>query len=107
MSCRRKLAVVSVLAGSAWLAGCASMAISDEKLVHKTAFGLGLSESDITIVSRENNGFMTSYTVQSKAGKKYNCQVAGTLGTVGEPGCEEVGPGASSCNALLKAAGKC
>jgi len=88
-------------------AGCASTVISDKTLVHKTAFGLGVNDTDVTIIKRENDGFMTRYTVQTKAGKKYNCEVGGTIGTIGEPGCLEVGPSANTCNQLLKAAKKC
>lgn len=88
-------------------AGCASTVISDKTLIHKTAFGLGVNETDVTLIKRENDGFMTRYTVQTKAGKKYNCEVGGTIGTIGEPGCLEAGPSANTCNPLLKAAKKC
>lgn len=100
--------LASIVASTAVVAaGCASTVISDKTLIHKTAFGLGVNETDVTLIKRENDGFMTRYTVQTKAGKKYNCEAGGTIGTIGEPGCLEVGPSANTCNPLLKAAKKC
>lgn len=96
------LAAVMALAS-----GCASSVISDKSLMQKTAFSLGLNESDITLLSRENDGFMTRYVVQAKSGKKFNCEVGGTIGVVGEPGCLEVNSSSNGCNALQKAAHKC
>ena len=61
----------------------------------------------------------SSYAVKSTAGSKYSCYVTGTVSVMGrvvsDPVCNEKGKPAkpitatssTSCNALLKAAGKC
>lgn len=94
--------------------GCASMVVKDEDIVKKTAFALSLDRSDFTISNRADDGLQTTYTATTKSGKKYNCYVEGSFsfGTgsvVTDAICNEVGAknGGTSCNALLKKAGKC
>lgn len=100
------------------LSACASAVIKDDDIVRKTAFSMGLDQSDFTIANRTNDGVQTTYTMTTKSGKKYNCSIDGSFsfGTgriITDPICNEVGKaesknsGDKSCNALLKAAGKC
>lgn len=99
------------------LIGCASVVVKDDDIVKKTAFALGLEKNAFTISDRADNGLQTTYTVTTKAGKKYNCYVEGSFsfGTgsvVTDAMCSEIGKSTkdssgASCNALLKKAGKC
>ena len=110
-------ASLCVLAGA--LAGCASVAVTDEAIEKNTAFALGIERGSFTISNRENDGVKTTYLVTTKSGKKHNCYVTGTIGvtgrTVSDALCSPVGQAAGnrsnssnvSCNALLKAAGRC
>ena len=106
--------------------GCASMAVTDDAIVTNTARSLGLDKSDFTVSDRADSGVQTTYTVRTKAGKSYSCYVTGTVSVTGrivsDALCSEMarpGAGASptkptgsapkdpSCNALLRAAGRC
>jgi hypothetical protein len=114
------IASVTVLAFVA--AGCASIAVSGDAIEQNTAKALGLSKGSFTISDRVDDGVKSSYNVKTTAGKQYGCYVTGGISYVGrivsDAVCTEVGksapapaPGAAapaaSCNALLKAAGKC
>ncbi|MDP9902934.1 hypothetical protein [Variovorax ginsengisoli] len=103
------------------LAGCASMAVTDDAIEQKTAFALGVPKGSFTISDRVNEGMQTNYSVRTNTGKQYSCYVTGTISTVGRVVSDAVCNGASrsggpapkpaasetSCNALLKAAGRC
>jgi hypothetical protein len=109
----------------ALLTGCASVAVSGDAISDRTAFALSLDKSAFTISNRADDGVRSTYSVKTNAGKNYNCYVAGSISVVGrvvsDAVCNEVGgsvkpssatPGnpvnnAASCNALLKAAGRC
>ncbi|WP_041951286.1 hypothetical protein [Verminephrobacter eiseniae] len=68
-----------------------------------------------------DDGVKASYSVKTNTGKQYACYVTGGVSIVGrvvsDPMCTEVGKAGkqattgatsnASCNALLKAAGKC
>jgi hypothetical protein len=113
--------VVSVAMLSILFTGCASVAVTDDAIQTNTAAALGLEKGSFTISDRVNDGVKSSYTVKTNAGRKYACYVTGTITTFGrtvsDAICNEVGKPAkqvsgssgssSSCNALLKAAGKC
>lgn len=93
--------------------GCATLA-TDDAIVKRTAFALGLDKSEFTISDRQNDGAQAQYLVTTKAGKKYTCYVEGyfsytSIGESSDAICNEVGGKAAggSCNALLKKAGKC
>lgn len=66
------------------LAGCASLAVTDQRLEQNTAFALGLDVGDFTISNRMDEGLKTTYSVKTKAGKQYNCYVMGTIGITGK-----------------------
>ncbi|MDR1275957.1 MAG: hypothetical protein LBL72_06225 [Candidatus Accumulibacter sp.] len=105
------------------LAGCASVAVTDDALVENTSRALGLPPSAFTISDRKDSGVKTTYTAKTRRGKTYSCFVTGTLSVVGravsEAMCDEIvggrsgassatrKPAVKECNDLLKAAGRC
>jgi hypothetical protein len=113
-SSSRRLSSASLLA-VVLLAGCASFAVSDDALVQRTGFALGLEPNQFTVSNRMDEGTTTRYRVNTTAGKVYNCSVGGSLSVIGKSVssalCDEIGqngaPDKPNCNALTKAAGKC
>jgi len=117
----RRTVLVSVAALAALAAGCASVAVSNDAIEQNTATALGLAKGAFTVSDRVDDGIKSSYSVKTNTGKRYSCYVTGTVSYMGrqvsDPICTEVGKagkqapstGAAggSCNALLKAAGKC
>jgi len=115
----RRTVAASVVVLVGLVAGCASVAVTSDAIEKNTAFALGLEKGAFTISNREDDGVKTTYLVNTNAGKKYTCYVTGTVSVVGrvvsDAVCNEVGKPAKqvsgtttqSCNALLKAAGKC
>jgi hypothetical protein len=112
-----------VVLTSCILAGCASVAVSNDAIVERTAFALSLDKSAFTISNRVDDGVRSSFSVKTNAGKSYNCYVGGSISVVGrvvsDAICNEVGVAggavkpagaaapAANCNALLKAANRC
>lgn len=86
------------------LTGCASFAVTDQKLQNNTAFALGLDVGDFTIANRNDDGLKTTYAVKTNAGKQYNCYIMGTVGVTGrnvsDAICNEKGKPASTTNTL-------
>ncbi|MES2069071.1 MAG: hypothetical protein V4488_01895 [Pseudomonadota bacterium] len=74
---------VAMCVCSALLSGCASVAVTEDKLVKNTAFALGLDKDGFTIHDRVDEGFKTTYFVKTKSGAQYNCYVTGTVGIFG------------------------
>ena len=64
-------------------AGCASIAVSDEAIVERTAFALGLPKSDFTVSNRSDDGVTARYQVRTKSGQEYNCVVGGSINVLG------------------------
>lgn len=103
------------------LAGCASVAVTEDALVQRTSFALGVSADHFTISNRVDSGVRTDYDVHTQAGKDYACYVTGTVSvtgrTVSDAICkarqgtaqasQSTKESDSPCNDLLKAAGKC
>lgn len=120
---RLRIATVSVSVLAAFLTGCASVAVSNDAIVDRTAFALSLDKSAFTISNRVDDGVRSSFSVKTNAGKNYNCYVGGSISVVGrvvsDAICNEVGVAggavkpagaaapAPNCNALLKAANRC
>lgn len=116
-----RAALVSLAAFAAFTTGCASVAVSNNAIEKNTAFALGLDTSAFTISDRVDDGIKSSYAVKTNSGKKYSCYVTGAVSVMGrvvsDAICNEMGKPAKqaasagttggSCNALLKAAGKC
>ncbi len=74
-------ALLAIAAAAA--TGCASIAVTDEALVERTAFALGLSKGDFTISNRVDDGTTTRYSVKAKSGQEFNCFVGGSIGVLG------------------------
>lgn len=70
--------------------GCASIAVTDEALVDRTAFALGLAKGDFTISNRTNEGTTTRYAVRTKSGQDFNCFVGGSIGVLGRTVSEAI-----------------
>jgi hypothetical protein len=77
-------AVLAVFAG----AGCASFTVTDEAIVDRTAFALGLSKGDFTVSNRSNDGVSTRYAVRTKSGQEYQCMIGGSLSVLGRQASE-------------------
>ncbi len=113
--------LVSLTALAALTAGCASVAVSNDAIENNTAVTLGLQKGSFTISDRVDEGVKSSYSVRTNTGKRYSCYVTGTVSYMGrvvsDALCNEAGKPAQtapssgatggSCNALLKAAGRC
>lgn len=92
------------------LAGCAS----DSSIAKKTAFSMGLDQSQVQ-VSQVDIGFAETTYIAHINGAKHNCTALGggffAFGQVFSPNCIRTGGGSAkknnSCNPMLKAAGKC
>jgi len=102
------------------LGGCASVAVTSDAIERNTAFALGMNKADFTISERQDDGMRTTYIATTKAGKKYSCYATGTFSVTGRvlsdalcsasrqlAGTSGAGASGGTCNALLKAAGRC
>lgn len=120
---------IAALAAAALLAGCASVAVTDDLIVQRTAFALSLQPNEFTISNRSDSGVRTDYTVTTRTGRTFQCYVGGSVSVVGrvvsDAICSPMGGGAAAgnpaptgtaqppaanapgCNALLRAAGRC
>lgn len=74
--------------GAAVIAGCASFTVSDEAIVDRTAFALGLNKGDFTVSNRTNEGVSTRYAVRTKSGQEYQCVIGGSLSVLGRQATE-------------------
>ena len=94
----------ALVAASLAIAGCASLAVTDEAIVDRTAFALGLSKSDITVSNRQNDGTTTRYSVRTKSGQEYNCFIGGSFNVLGRSVSEAIcnRKGEPSRNPLLR-----
>lgn len=115
-----RLATLALIATSA---GCAAVAVSNDAIEQNTAFTLGLPKGSFTISDRVDDGLKSTYVVKTNAGKQYSCYVTGSVGITGRVVSDAIcqaqqgkastkpatsaGGSSASCNALLKAAGKC
>lgn len=116
---RNTAAWAALAALAAMTSACASFSVSDDAIEQSTAHALGLPEGAFTITDRSNDGVKASYMVRTDSGKQYSCYVTGGVSQLGravsDAICSELGKGGAigkpatggTCNALLKAAGKC
>jgi hypothetical protein len=116
---KRCSVLASVVLLTGLFSGCASVAVSDDAIEKNTAFALGIEKGTFTISNREDEGLKSTYQVNTKSGKRYRCYVTGTVSVLGrvvsdaicnedvKPAKQATGTSKQSCNALLKAAGKC
>ena len=70
--------------------GCASLAVTDEAIVERTAFALGLQKSEFTISQRQDDGTTTRYLVKTKSGQDYHCYVGGSISVLGRTVSEAI-----------------
>lgn len=123
----RRATTLLIAVATALAAGCASVAVSGDAIERNTASALGIDRSTFTIADRVDDGVKTSYAVKTNAGKNYACYVTGTISVTGrvvsDAICNELGKTAkqtntsstptatnaagTSCNALLRAVGRC
>lgn len=96
--------------------------VEDSVLLKRASFALSIDESKLTIKDKSEDGMRTNFVAVSSTGKSYRCYVVGgstamrvmTFGSASASdaicsGVDDKGesPMKNSCNALLKAAGKC
>lgn len=118
--------VVSIML-CALIGGCASVAVTSDTLEDRTAFALGLNKEDFTISNRQDSGIRSDYVVKTKNGAQYSCYVTGVVSIIGRSVSDAIcsqnvaankkagkttdknapAPNRATCNALLKAAGRC
>ena len=87
MTRTRRFATLSLVALAS---GCASVAVTDQAIVERTAFALGLDKSAFTISNRSDEGTTTRYAVKTKTGQDYNCFVGGSFSVVGRSVSEAI-----------------
>ena len=88
MTRTRRFAALAVV--SMAFSGCASVAVTDQAIVDRTAFALGLEKTAFTISNRVDEGTTARYAVKTKAGQDYNCFVGGSFSVVGRSVSEAV-----------------
>ncbi len=67
----------------AFATGCASLAVTDQAIVDRTAFALGVDKQAFTISNRADEGTTTRYNVRLKSGQEYSCFVGGSISVIG------------------------
>lgn len=65
------------------LSACASVIVSDDAIVERTAFALGLNKADFTISNRVDDGASARYAVRTRTGQEFNCFLGGTMSILG------------------------
>lgn len=79
-----------LLIATAMTTACASVAVTDQAIVDRTAFALGLAKSDFTISNRTDEGTTTRYSVRTKSGQDFNCFVGGSISVLGRSVSEAI-----------------
>ncbi len=82
--------LLSLSAASLLMTACASIAVTDEAIVERTAFALGLAKTDFTIANRTDDGTTSRYSVRTKTGQDYNCFVGGSISVLGRSVSEAI-----------------
>jgi hypothetical protein len=99
------------------IVGCAT-AVKKDDIEQRTSFALGLDRNQFTISDVTLIGQRTNYSVQTTNGETYRCYVVGITtfqSIISDAICSQSNVGLDSkksakgvsCNALLKATGKC
>ncbi len=86
----KTLLIAALAIASALAAGCASIAVTDEAIVDRTAFALGLGKGDFTVSNRVDDGTTTRYSVRTKSGQDFNCFVGGSISVTGRTVSEAI-----------------
>jgi hypothetical protein len=74
--------LVAVLILPSAIMGCASMAVTEDALIDRTAFALGLDKGKFTISNRVDDGTTTRYSVTADK-QQYKCFVGGSISVIG------------------------
>lgn len=87
---------------------------SSDTISNKTEFALGLNKTQFTVYEVNSSMIKTTYKVKTSKGGIYNCYFTKAMGIPASDAlCSKMNGMSSdpirnsSCNALLKAAGKC
>ena len=64
--------------------------MTDEAIVDRTAFALGLDKAAFTISGRVDEGTTTRYAVRTRSGQDYNCFVGGSFSVLGRSVSEAI-----------------
>ena len=72
------------------ISGCASNAVTDQAIVDRTAFALGLDKDAFTVSNRVDDGTTTRYAVKTRSGQEFNCFVGGSISVMGRSVSEAV-----------------
>jgi hypothetical protein len=83
MNIKTPLSAMLLASATAFLAACASVAVTSDALENRTSATLGIDRGTFTISDRIDEGIRTNYTVVTKSGTKYVCYVTGTVSAVG------------------------
>ncbi|WP_051378054.1 hypothetical protein [Derxia gummosa] len=96
--------VPSLLVAASALAGCASIAVTDDAIVDRTSAALGLDRQSFTISNRVDDGTTTRYAVHTRNGQDYRCFVGGSISVLGRSVSEAVcsRKGEPAANPLLR-----
>lgn len=100
----KTLSTLAIALAAASLTACASVIVSDDAIVERTAFALGLNKGDFTISNRVYEGASARYAVRTRTGQEFNCFLGGTLSILGRGVTEAVctKKGEVSKNPLLR-----
>ncbi len=85
-----RILLAALVVTAAASSGCASVAVTDQAIVDRTAFALGLDKTAFTISGRVDEGTTTRYAVKTKAGQEYNCFVGGSFSVLGRSVSEAI-----------------
>lgn len=69
---------------------CASISVTDQAIVDRTAFALGLTNTDFTVSNRVDDGTTARYSVRTKSGQEYQCFVGGAISVTGRTVSEAI-----------------
>lgn len=98
------LSTLAIAVAATALTACASVIVSDDAIVERTAFALGVNKGDFTISNRVDEGASARYAVRTRTGQEFNCFLGGTLSILGRGVTEAVctKKGEVSKNPLLR-----
>lgn len=79
----KTLSTLAIAVAALTVSGCASLIVSDDAIVERTAFALGLNKGEFTISNRVDDGASARYTVRTRTGQEFNCFLGGTMSILG------------------------
>jgi len=100
----KTLSTLAIAVAALTVSGCASLIVSDDAIVERTAFALGLNKGDFTISNRVDDGASARYAVRTRTGQEFNCFLGGTMSVLGRQVTDAVctKKGEASKNPLLR-----